>query len=381
MIVDGEPEFPVGLYVAIRPKSLSSFTPGHFWPKGPLASLDELQDSPFDVLVNYGSPEGTPEERRRYFDELHKRGLREMFSLKDYYLKGAWGTSPYLDGRTEEEAIRQEVQALKDHPALLGWYICDEEKGKGVETVEQHHKWVKEEDPLHPTLAVYRWTEIASGTVGETADILGTDPYPIPKPKEHITYVGSYTDQLLKTTKGRRPAWLVLQAFGFYLYELPEVRNKGVRVSAKVLKGKSRAPTPREMRCMTYLALTHGATGILYYYHKDIELLFDSEVRWRVLKSIGQEVRDLAPILLAPDFAAGKITGDNPNVHWRAKDKDGKLVVIAVNSSEKVESIVLDLPAAASEASFHAGLGMAYPHEKELLLILDGYEGVVVELE
>ena len=117
---------------------------------------------------------------------------------------------------------------------------------------------------------------------------------------------------------------------------------------------------------MTYLALTHGATGIICYMYKDIKSSYDAEVRWSAVKSIGQEIKDISPILLAKNAVANSIVGDNPLIHWKAKEKNGKIFLIAVNSSVDVQSIVMKLPVAIRKATFHVGLGMAYPQKKEM---------------
>lgn len=373
MILSGRPVFPVGIYVALAPQRLTSD------PKRTLAILDDLQNSPFNILVNYGSPDGTPEEKRRWLDQLHKRGLREFFSLKDYYEDlrfSVRGLPEY--GKTEEEVIRKEVKALKDHPAILGWYISDERTD--VESVRRHHQWVKEEDRLHPTLHVEGALGRISPAFAEAADIIGVDQYPISHERPIvITAVADIMDELQqKICRGQRPAWTVVQAVGGYLWN-EDVRERGYKFPPDEAR-RYRAPTPREIRCMTYLALTHGATGLLYYYHKEIKVAYDSEVRWSAVKSIAREVKDLSDVLLAPDFDPGKIIGDNPKVHWKTKNREGKLFVIAVNSSTEIQGLILTFPGPVQKAILRTGVGLAYPWKNQLLLILDGYEAVVVEL-
>ncbi|MBI3920107.1 MAG: hypothetical protein HY318_01720 [Armatimonadetes bacterium] len=372
MILGRRPVFPIGIYVALAPHRLTSDR------KGMLAILDDLRNSPFKILVNYGSPDGALEERRRFLDQLHKRGLCEFFSLKDYYVDlrlSVRGLPEY--GKTDEEVLRKDVRALKDHPAILGWYISDERQD--VESVRRHHQWVKQEDPFHPTLHVGGYSCI-SLPFADAADIIGVDQYPVTHERPWaITEVADIMDELQrKICRGQRPAWTVVQAVGGYLWN-EDVRERGYKFPPDEAL-KYRAPTPREIRCMTYLALTHGATGLLYYYHKEIKVAYDSEVRWSAVKSIAKEVRDLSTVLLAPDYEPGKITGDNPKVHWKAKSRDGKLFVIAVNSSTEVQGVILTLPGPAQKAVLRTGIGLAYPWKNQLLLILDGYEAVAVEL-
>jgi hypothetical protein len=374
MIVNGKVEFPMGIYTAIAPSNLASD------PEKTLAMLDDLQKSPFDILVNYAGPAGTLAQKRKYLDALAQRGLREIFSVKDYYAKGVWGTSPYLKGRTEEEAVRQDIKPLKDHPAILGWYLSDEETDYAA--VGQFHKWAKQEDPDHLTLTLVNllWAHQIAPFL-DAGDVLCIDNYPVGNGGV-LTNVARHTDELVKVTKGIRPAWFVPQAYGGYM-----CRNDFRDITPEVqllpsdIRTKGRAPTPREMRCMSYLAITHGATGLIYYYYKDIKMAYDSEIRWAAVKEIGREIKNLSPILLAEDFNQGQITSDNPQIHWKAKQFEDKMFLIAVNSTTDTQTVLFNLPINVKNTTLHAGAGLAYARDQELLLIMDGYEALTVEIE
>ena len=77
-ILDGEPFFPLGLYVAQCPDVDQS------------EQLDQITDGPFDTLLNYpinkcGFPpddfEPTPQQIHDYMNALTSRGLKLIFSL------------------------------------------------------------------------------------------------------------------------------------------------------------------------------------------------------------------------------------------------------------------------------------------------------------
>jgi hypothetical protein len=374
MIVNGKVEFPLGIYTAIAPGSLASD------PEKTLAMLDDLQNSPFDILVNYAGPAGTLAQKRKYLDALAQRGLREMFSVKDYYAKGVWGESPYLRGRTEEEAIRQDVKPLKDHPAILGWYLSDEETDYAA--VGRFHKWAKQEDPDHMTLSLVNlpWAHQIAPFL-DASDVLCIDTYPVGNGGV-LTDVARHTDELVKVTKGVRPAWFVPQAYGGYMCrnDFRDITPE-VQLSPSDIRTKGRAPTPREMRCISYLALTHGATGLIYYYYKDIKMAYDSESRWAAVKDMGREIKSLSPVLLAEDFNQGLITSDNPQIHWKAKHFEDKTFLIAVNSTTDTQTVMFNLPIDVKNTTVRAGAGLAYAKDRELLLIMDGYEALTVEIE
>src|SRR4030095_711137 len=116
-----------------------------------------------------------------------------------------------------------------------------------------------------------------------------------------------HTEELRQATKGKRPAWVVIQAHGGYVYRTDFRGVPGAQLPPSEIRSRSRGPTPRELRCMTYLALIHGANGLIYYYYRDIKMMYDSEARWAILKTIGQEVKDLSPVLIASDIHQDRI--------------------------------------------------------------------------
>ena len=57
----------------------------------------------------------------------------------------------------QEKLLREEVNAFRDHPALLSWYISDEPVGQGVppDSLEFAYSIIKELDPYHPVAIVF----------------------------------------------------------------------------------------------------------------------------------------------------------------------------------------------------------------------------------
>ncbi len=369
-LINDEPVFPLAIYVANTPGQMLTD------PAAMGAVLDDLADSPFHMLINYAGPGSPPDAQIQYLDALQERGLREIFSLKDYYAKGMWGESPFLEGRTEQEAITEDVNRLKEHPAILGWYLSDEEKD--AEAVSQHHQWTRAADPSRFTLTLMNYPDPdTSAAFLGAGDVLAVDPYPIGN-SGRITDVGAYVDALIAATASGKPAWCVIQAYGGYMNR-PDFRDiPGATVPLDAMRTRGRAPTPREMRAMTFLALTHGATGLVVYYYKDIMMAFDREQRWAAAKAIGEEVRRLSPILLAEDVDPGHLLSDNEHVHWRAKASPTGIDLVAVNAAPSTQSVKFSLPAALAQCSIRSGSAFARAEANELLLILDGYEAVVV---
>jgi hypothetical protein len=137
------------------------------------------------------------------------------------------------------------------------------------------------------------------------------------------------------------PFWMVLQAFGLYQYNSPDPNRGHTPTEAELKTG--RAPTYEETRCMTYLALAHGANGLIYYCYYDMRVLPQYATMWGWMKKIGAEVKSLSPVLLSPeDLGEVKYTSAAAKIHTKLKISDGRYYLIAVNSSEDPAKVSFD---------------------------------------
>lgn len=362
---DGHQVFPVGIYAAVEARWVD------LDPNKVERLLDDLADSPFTFIINYGDTDGTPEQRAQLLAMMESRGIADFFSLKDHYpaLRPT-----VLEDTDQDSVVRSVVRAHRDSPAVVGWYISDEPKGDPTPVLEQHRR-VKSEDPARPTLMVSHLSghEKLAPWV-PTADILAVDPYPIPK--RPISDAGERV-RTMKQLAGQKPVWFVLQAFGGYQYD-ERVRDQDVKLpSAEMLA--QRPPTEREMRCMTYGALASGADGVVVYYHKDLIEGVDAARRWPAVKQLAQELIDLSPVLLASDAPLPPARKSNEQVLLRTKQTHAGLTFIVANMSSSTQSCILTLPHEVRSAAVRSGSCIPYVLGNELLLILDGYEGAVVE--
>ena len=146
-------------------------------------------------------------------------------------------TSPYAMDRFVDH-----VRRIRTTPNLIGWHVSDEQDGR-PEYNMMLNRLYHEIDPSR-----FTWINVINAVAQniDTADIISTDPYPIPNSR--LSMVASHGDRLVRNTEGRpgQARWLYLQAHG----------NHG---------NLTRPPTPGELRTMTMLAVNHGATGLAYF--------------------------------------------------------------------------------------------------------------------
>ena len=94
--------------------------------------------------------------------------------------------------------------------------------------------------------------------------------------------------------------------------------------------------TAEEIRCATYLALMHGATGIIYHMgHLGIAPSYTRH--WSVYPGLSREVAGLFPIISEPQQGSvPEITVIPESIDYCVRRYKGKVYLIAVNTSERL---------------------------------------------
>jgi len=330
ILADGQRFFAIGIYYI--PKSDEPFR--------------ELAEAGFN-LVKCDSKE--------QLDSAHEHGLKAWVPLG--------GHLDFSKDRTErEEHIRQRVEELKDHPALLVWESMDEpawtwkkpwEARASAEGLAQGHGFVKELDPDHLLWINHAprntWKTLAK--FSQNVDIIACDVYPIiskdidadktyammPNGEQTdladqtISCVGGYIDKLKKAAGPKRATWLVAQGFAWddQLY-----------------------PTYEETRFMAYSAIIHGAKGILYW---GTQSMPQPSEHWSNLKKVSRELGDLAQVLASPtishsislDYEEMGFSIDT-GVEILVKEHDGIICLLMANTTVGPAKVTLSgLPFAA----------------------------------
>ena len=177
------------------------------------------------------------------------------------------------------ELLEYELKAFRDHPALLAWYIADEPNGFGIapDSLETIYRIIKSIDPWHPVSIVFMAPFLSSRKYINSLDIVMADPYPIPDVP--VTYTGNAARSLSQEFYGKRPVWIVPQAFG------------GGEIW-------SREPTRQEIRSMTYQSIINGASGIQYFVRQGLNLFPKSTGTWAECGMMVVEIAEMTPWFL-----------------------------------------------------------------------------------
>ncbi len=293
LIVDGLPLVPFGYYTYYPLKE---------------GVMDEEVVRGFNLFSPYhGGPHDTEalEPIRAYLDRCAQIGMRVNYHLR-------WPIRTGLDEQHREQ-LRGEIEAFRDHPALLSWYIADEPAVDKVSVLEEVYGILKNLDPYHPVTIVFcRGAEDALNFSAAT-DIVMADPYPIPRGS--VTSVSKTADAFNEAFDLRKPLWIVPQAFGGGEWW-------------------EREPTAGEQRVMTYLALIHGARAIQYFTRSPRTSFPKSPIMWAECGAMALETAELTPALTSVEVPPA-VTSSIPSVHATALLDRGVITILAVNTENR----------------------------------------------
>jgi hypothetical protein len=216
-------------------------------------------------------------------------------------------------GQDDIDTITAKVNAFKSHPTVISWYMNDELGLEYLSELEAQYQKVRELDNDHPVWSVH-WRKYVLVEEAHTTDILGVDPYPIPA--HPITMVSDWADWAEEAGRGYRPLWIVPQIFNWSDY------------------GRAgRPPTREEMRAMTYLAVNHGAKGLIYYSYFNIRDDADYDTRWPQIKGIANEINQLRPVFLSIEQTNNNdIVCDNEDIDFNLMRHNNAYYLFAVNT-------------------------------------------------
>ncbi|MFM7131492.1 MAG: beta-galactosidase [bacterium] len=155
------------------------------------------------------------------------------------------------------------------------------------------------------------------------ADIVSFDIYPAVHDKKEIAgnlwYVPRGVERLRQWTGDRKDVWCCIETTG--------------------ISNEKRSPTPLEVRAEVWMAIIHGAKGIIYFAHqfkpKFIEagLLARPEIVSEI-KSINARVKEFAPVIHSTEVPVSEYTVESSNkdvpVAVSVRKYQGKTYVFAV---------------------------------------------------
>ncbi len=311
LIVDGRPFFPLGMYFGQFSKEI----------------LAPYLVTKFNCLLAYGTPNDDS-----ILDYLQDNGLKLFFCIK--YNVSAQTHDAEATERCQADGLAM-VDQWKHHPAILAWYVSDELDAEYLPDALLYRQKCEEHDPTRPTFLVHN-NPGQMRLFARTADLVGTDPYPIPHAKPVRAYDWSKT--AADNALGRKMLLQVPQVFCWGKYWLSYGKPKEECAAC-------RRPTFKEMDAMSWMCIAGGANGLLYYSYFDLlERNQATEVLPRIpLEEHFGECKQVAERIMAHEkvlLSAGTplnysiVANDGGKVVFRSYELDGVTWLLAVNTSD-----------------------------------------------
>ncbi|MBR2982138.1 MAG: hypothetical protein IKC80_02790 [Kiritimatiellae bacterium] len=340
-IVDGRAFFPIGLYSS----------------RSMVERLDIYCQGPFNCILPYGlSPD------YRELDPYHAKGIKVIVSVHTDYIDYIARKGAKITTREDEHAFAERyLKAIKDHPALLAWYIADELPPDKIENLRERNLLFRAGDPDHPTLAVFDRVDSPADFI-EGYDIVAMDPYPIGNAggRASIANASIYPEAARAGMWDFRMLWQVPQTFDWTWYRPWAAKDHGARM-----------PTFEEMRNMNWQAVASGANGLIGWWFAGIVKHLEGKGKtqefnkvWEDVKKAYAEVAEKTPLLLSVEQAP-RVSKLPPDISARTWRKDGILWLLAVNRTYKPVSGVIALSDGSTVDVSLEGLGVVFTKIQE----------------
>ncbi len=225
------------------------------------------------------------------------------------------GVALYWGSRPGSEAWRAKVDRLVDNDSVFAWWIQDEPDGGRMSTdlLADCYMYIREHDPNRPAYTCLCVPGTYESYAPQT-DIVSMDVYPIGR--SPLTSISDTLEHAQDVIPGQ------VHYFIGQVWPWPNSPNVA----------------PAQHRCMTYVALAHGARGLFWYSFRDPNwFLPDGNPElWAEMKRVNDELTVLEPALLGANL--GEATSEDGAIHASARRAGDELFVIAVNPTEETVS-------------------------------------------
>lgn len=233
--------------------------------------------------------------------------------------------------------IGERVAQYSRQPGLLGWYMADEPSPHLFlpAYLEALADTIRASDPYHPCYLSYNFGS-AAAVYDRAVDACGLHYYVGFTDRGAVYPIASIAKHMALAQDGVRHRKAVV--FSPQLIIFSHQGNQDIRPVRHV-----------ESRCMAYLAIVHGAKGIIWFSAGGIKSSLEIRIGLPVLID---ELRTLERVFLAHHECGVRVTGaGQDDVHALAKKAEEQVYLIAVNAAPHARKATLHLPTKWAEIS------------------------------
>ncbi len=238
------------------------------------------------------------------------------------------GSQVYWDlptRRTSRERLAERIRKFSNHPALYGWYLCDEPELRNIDPdrLKDIHDIVREFDPNpeHKLEAVFQDWKVLQ-VYSKACDEIFIDCYPVEVTRRNLNWMTQWVSKAVKIARNQQKNFVfVPQAFG-------DIKSYPTWT----------IPTEYEFRWMTWTPIIMGARGICYwaYYVAPQKLIDESKKLFAEIKKYEPYFFEGVPVTgLNCNIQTDSDNDTNPDVIYSAFDYKGKRLVLLSNTTGK----------------------------------------------
>lgn len=326
--------FPMGVWYEGAPGALRY----NLIPQDPAAAAKMYQRDFADIAahgVNIAVVPNTPPSHHKcLLDAAAANGIKLIIELDNgggELGEMIRGSIPYSEENVRK-TLDEELKPILNHPALFGVQLLDEPRQGTYETYASIAESLKKYAPTKlPFTCLAGVDSVGPFVKAVRPKVVAFDRYTVGVGNK----VGDKNPMLLfdsaaasacnNAAKYNVPVWAVIQ-----VHSITHIH---------------RFPTPAEIRCMTYSALSNGCKGVFWfmyqteYWNKEknefmkglVDQNFKGDERWEEIKKLTGEISKLSPTLLNLQLVNNAKVQCNGIAHV-LKDPSGKLYVFAVNT-------------------------------------------------
>ncbi|MFA6929605.1 MAG: hypothetical protein WCT05_04705 [Lentisphaeria bacterium] len=278
---------------------------GHIKEENTVDALARIREAGFNGILSVPRWITKPKDKNlsdsaqllALLDLLQKNDLKFIYSIK-YQLGNKPNAIKKFDfAEGIHNVTLKMVKTVKDHPAMLGWYISDENPLADIGLIRDLRERIASIDPNHPAITLTNmmdnFKEFAS-----TGDILAIDAYPIASSSMKLEEeqddgnMAGYVDAGMKT---KLPVWNTIQIFSWGAFDSMDTKSSLVM----------RHPTEQEMCSMILTSAIHGVKAFLFYayhpviYYAEEKVPGSGKKQWLQIVKAVQMLRSIEQYLLS----------------------------------------------------------------------------------
>lgn len=270
-------------------------------------------------------------------EHMTEQGMKGKFAMGD----SLWRDLPRARKNQLFEELYQKtapyyklaVEEFRKYPNVIGYFFYDEPTLGEFDMNVQGKKLynlIKAVDGYRPTWTLYSSYIPTGAAATDWIDCLGTDPYwvpPVTNPEGIDRWSVNFVSRITAANKQRaddanRVCW-----------SIPMLENWSMTYK--------RLPTAEEFRCQSYLALIHGAKGLVYFIYP-----VGTAQAMASLLRVGNEVKTLTPWLLTKDIPQTPSGIAAPAQYSVRVNDQGRHVALVANSRPWPVQFTMGLPQA-----------------------------------